>query len=258
MTRTDSPNPVFQNENDTVTIQVTNHGTLPVYNVSIVTQPDAFANAISGSLHQLYPVVDAAASQSFNYTLGIVKPGNHTTAAVSLAFAFGGYSAAYTVFPKNVLAFRAVQATTSTTPSTPVEGADFSLDVNVQNPSTANVTNVSLSIPIPKGLTIVSSSPGLEVKGRTATLSLPSLAAGATSTNKVTLVAGSDGSINLGNGSMTYQYLGNTIPGIVSTPTIVVGVDLLLRYELPIGVAFLLTVAVAVYMHRKLAVPQAK
>jgi uncharacterized repeat protein (TIGR01451 family) len=258
VTRTDSPNPVFQNENDTVTIRVTNHGTLPIYNVSVTTQPDAFDTATSGVLFTLYPVINASISQTFNYTLGIVKPGNHTTAAVSLAFAFGGYSAAYTVFPKNVLVFGAVLATTSTTPSAPIEGSDFSLDVTVQNPSSVDVTNVSLSVPIPQGLTIVSSSPGLEVKGRTATLSLPSLAAGAASSNTLILRAGSDGSINLGNGSLTFQYLGNTIKGIVSTPAIVVGVDLLLRYELPIGAAFLLTVAVAVYMHRKLAVPQAR
>jgi len=37
-----------------------------------------------------------------------------------------------------------------------------------------------------------------------------------------------------------------------------VGVDALLRYELPIAAAVVLALVAAVYMHRKLAVPQAK
>ena len=88
--------------------------------------------------------------------------------------------------------------------------------------------------------------------------SLASLAAGATSGRSVTLRATTDGTINLGNGSLTFLYLGATIKGIVSIPAIVVGVDLPLRYELPIGLAVFLTIAVAFYMHRKLTVPQPK
>ena len=72
----------------------------------------------------------------------------------------------------------------------------------------------------------------------------------------MTVKAGSDGTLNLGNGSLTFQYLGMKINGIVVSPAIIVGVDLLLRYELPIGVAVLVTIAVALYMHRKPITPQ--
>ena len=258
VTRTDSPNPVFAGQNETVTVQIVNHGSLPVYNASVKTNQDVFDKALSGSLHQAYATLGPASTQSFNYSVEAVTPGNHTTAAISVAFAFGGFAAAYTVFPNNVLVYKDVQATTSTKPSTPVEGADFTLSLNVQNPSSADVTNVSVSIPIPQGLTIVNASSGLDVKGRTVSFSLASLAAGATSGRSVTLRATTDGTINLGNGSLTFQYLGATIKGIVSIPAIVVGVDLPLRYELPIGLAVFLTIAVAFYMHRKLTVPQPK
>jgi uncharacterized repeat protein (TIGR01451 family) len=258
VTRTDSPNPLFAGQNSTVTVKVINHGSLPVYNMSIRTNPDIFVKALSGSLHQAYATLGPSSTQSFNYSVQALTPGNHTTAAISVGFAFAGFTAAYTVFPNHVLVYKDVQAQTSNKPSTPVEGVNFLLAVDVQNPSQADVTNVSLTIPIPRGLTIVNASSGLQVNGRTLTLSIPSLAAGATSSHSITLRAGADGTNKLGNGSLTFQYLGTTIKGVVLTPAIVVGVDLLLRYELPIGVAVLLTIAVAAYVHRKPAVPQTK
>jgi uncharacterized repeat protein (TIGR01451 family) len=258
VTRTDSPNPVFAGQNDTVTVKVVNLGSLPVYNASVKTNPDAFDKALSGSLHQAYGVLGPTASQSFNYSVEALTPGNHTTASISVGFAFAGFTAAYTVFPNNVMVYKDVQAQTSTKPATPVEGTNFLLSVDVQNPSSADVTNVSVTIPIPQGLTVVNASSGLQVKGHAVTLSVASLAAGAASSHSITLRAGTDGTINLGNGSLTFQYLGTTIKGVVLAPAIVVGVDLLLRYELPIGVAVLLTIAVATYVHRNLAVPQTK
>ncbi len=258
VTRIDSPNPVFQGQNDTVSIMVVNRGTLPVYNASVKTQPDVFDRALSGSLNKAFAVISPSSTQSFNYSVAAVTPGNHTTAAISVAYAFGGSLAAYTVFPSNVVVYRDVTATTSTKPSLPVEGSNFQLAVDVLNPSSVNVNNVSVSIPIPQGLTIVNASSGAQVTGRTITIAIPSLAAGATASQSVTLRASADGTINLANGSLTFQYLSTTIKGIVSTPALIVGVDLLVRYELPIGAAVIVTIAVAVYMHRKLTVPQAK
>ncbi len=258
VTRVDTPNPVFQGQNDTVVINVANHGSLPVYNVTLLTQPDVFDVGISGALHAEYTNIAADTTESFNYTVGIVTPGNHTTSSITLSYGFGGFAASYTVFPGTVLVYHSVQATTTTKPSTPTEGSDFKLMVNVQNPSTANVTNVALAIHIPQGLTIVNASSGLRVIGRTVTMGLSSLGAGSTTTGTLTVVAGADGSISLGTGTLTFDYAGSTVTGIVNTPAIVVGVDLLVRYELPIGVAVLLSLVVAVYMHRKLTVPQVK
>jgi hypothetical protein len=90
------------------------------------------------------------------------------------------------------------------------------------------------------------------------TLSVPSLAAGANFTSSIVLKGGFDGSFSPQTAKLTFDYLGSTLNGAVSTPVIAIGVDALLRYELPIGVAVVVALAVSVYMHRKLAVPQAK
>jgi len=257
VTRTDHPNPVFARQNGTVSLQIVNHGTLPVYNASVKTNPDAFGKALSGSLVKAYATLSPGSTQSFNYTFQSLTPGNHTTAAITLTFAFAGFTAAYTVYPGNVLVYKDVQATTSTRPSSPVEGANFQLAVEVQNPSSVDVSNVSVLVPIPQGLAIVNLSSGASVIGRTLKLNIPSLAPGGSVTSSATLRAGSDGNINLGNGSLTFQYQGSTIQGVVSTSPITVSVDLLFRYELPIALAVLITIGVAFYMHRQLA-PQAK
>jgi uncharacterized repeat protein (TIGR01451 family) len=258
VTKTYAANAVFAGQNDTVTVNVVNQGSLPVYNMTVAAQADGFDKASSGTLRQTYATLSPNSAQSFNYTVQVLTAGNHTSAATSVAFTFGGSGHTLAFPSSNVQVYKTIQATTTTQPSTPVEGSNFLLAVEVKNPSLVNVTNVSVSISIPQGLTLVNASSGVDLKGRTATLSLPSLAAGASSSQSITLRATSDGTINLKNGTLTFQYLGTTIHGVVLTPAIVVGIDLLIRYELPIGLAIILTIAVTVYMHRKLTVPQAK
>jgi hypothetical protein len=121
-----------------------------------------------------------------------------------------------------------------------------------------NVTGVSLSISLPQGLAIVSYPSGVQASGRTLTISIPTLAVGANLTSSIILKADFDGNFSPQAAKLTFEYLGSTLNGVVSTPVIAIGVDALLRYELPIGVAVVLILAVAVYMHRKLAVPQTK
>lgn len=257
VTKTFQPMAVFEGQDVNATVRATNSGSMPVFNVSLAASPDPFDTAVSGSLNQLYATLNSSVSQSLNYTLKMVTPGNHTSASTSISYVFGGVSTQYLVTSGTVLVFKPIQAATSMT-STPTEGHDFSLAVSVRNPSPVNVTNVSFSISLPQGLTVVSYPAGFHVSGRTVTLSVPSLGAGATSNSSVILKGNFDGSFSPQTAKLTFDYLGSTLNGVVSTPAIAVGVDALLRYELPIGVSVVLAFAVAVYMHRKLAVPPAK
>jgi len=257
VTKTFLPAAVFEGQDDNVTVRATNTGSLPVFNVSLSTSPDPFDTAVSGTLNEQYPVLNSSVSQSLNYTVKMLTPGNHTSASTSITYVFGGVSTQYLVTSGSVLVYKPIQAATSMT-STPTEGHAFSLAVSVQNPSPVNVTSVSFSISLPQGLSVVSYPAGFQVSGRTVTLSVPSLGAGATSNSSVILKGNFDGSFSPGTAKLTFDYLGSTLTGVVSTPAIVVGVDALLRYELPIGAAVVLALVVSVYMHRKLAVPQAK
>jgi uncharacterized repeat protein (TIGR01451 family) len=257
VTKTFSPSAVFQGQDDNVTVRATNTGSLPLFNVSLATSPDPFDTAVSGSLNQVYGTLNSSVSQSLNYTVRMVSPGNHTSASTSITYVFGGASVQYPVSSGSVLVYRPIQAVTSSL-STTEEGHDFALSVSVQNPSPVNVTNVTFTMTLPLGLTIVNHPAGFQVSGRTMTLSIASLGAGASSNGSVTLKGDFDGTFTPSTAKLTFQYLGSTIPGVVSTPGIVVGVDALLRYELPIGAAVVFALLAAVYMHRKLAVPQAK
>src|SRR5208282_2434639 len=158
----------------------------------------------------------------------MVTPGNHTSASTSIYYVFGGVPTQYIVTSGTVLVFKPVQGATSMS-STPTEGHDFSLAMSVQNPSPVNVSGVSFSISLPQGLTIVSYPAGVQVSGRTLTLSVTTLAAGATSNSSVILKGDFDGSFNPQTAKLTFNYLGATLTGIVSTPAVVVGVDALLR-----------------------------
>jgi len=256
--KTYSSSQLFLGMNDTVTVKVTNLGSLPILNVSAVAEPDNFDTTTSGSLTMDYPFLSPGSSQTYNFTVHTFIPGNQSAAAASVSYDFGGFQEAYTAPTGYVSIYRDVHATTLTKPTSPVEGSDFSLTVTVVNPAPVNVTNVSVSMPIPRGLTIVNYSAGLVLTGSTITFSVPSLAGGATSSHLITLRAGTDGTVNFATGTLKFDYLGTTVAGSTSNTSIVVGVDLLIRYELPIGLAVIIAVAVAFYMHRKLPAPQAK
>jgi len=256
--KTYSNSPIFLGQNDTATMVVTNIGSLPIINVSVVAEPDNFATTASGVLNVQYPVLNSGSSETYNFTVHSFISGNQTAGVASVSYDFGGFQEAYTAPAGYLVIYKDVHATTLTKPASPVEGSDFSVALNVINPSPENVTNVAVSIPIPKGLTIVNYSSGLALSGRTLTFTLPTLAGGATSPHSVTLRAATDGTINFATGTLTFDYQGTTVSGSISNTSIVVGVDLLLRYELPIGVAVILAIAVAFYMHRRLPLPQAK
>jgi uncharacterized repeat protein (TIGR01451 family) len=255
--KTFSPAAVFEGQDDNVTVRATNTGSLPLFNVSLSTSPDPFDSAVSGSLNEVYPTLNSSVSQSLNYTVKMLTPGNHSSASTSISYVFGGTAIQYPVTSGTILVYKPLQAVTSSL-STTEEGHDFSLAVSILNPSPVNVTNVTFSLSLPQGLAIVSHPAGFQVSGRTLTLSLPSLAAGATTNGSVTLKGDFDGTFTPSTAKLTFQYLGSTLTGAVSTPGIVVGVDALVRYELPIGAAVVIALVAAVYMHRKLAVPQAK
>ena len=257
VTKTFAPGAVFEGQDDNVTVHATNSGSLPLFNVSLSTSPDPFDTAVSGSLNQQYGTLNSSVSQSLNYTVRMLTPGNHTSASTLITYVFGGVTTQYILTSGTVVVFKPVQAATSMS-STPTEGHDFALYMSVQNPSPVNVTNVSFSITLPQGLTIVSYPSGFQESGRTVTLSVPSLASGSSSNSSIILRGGFDGTFNPSSAKVTFDYLGSTLNGLVSTPSIAVGVDAFLRYEAPIGVSVVLAFAVAVYMHRKLAVPQAK
>ncbi len=255
VTKSFSPDRLFQGQQSNTTLLVTNSGSLPVYNVSLSSSADTFDSVVTGSEAAQYPVLAPDSSQSANYTVKMTGPGNHTSTSTTVSFVFAGQTIQYPVSSGTVLVYQPVVASTSTV-TNPEEGADFSLAVYVQNPSPANVTNVSVSITLPAGISVVSAPSGFQVSGRNVTLSLPALAAGANATGTLTLKSELDGTFNIAAGALKFQYLGSTVGGTVSSPAISVGIGSLLKFEIFIAAAVVLLLLAAVYMHRKLVAPQ--
>jgi len=253
-----SVNPVFQGENDTINVKVTNVGSLPIINATVSTIEDQFDTTASGSPNQVYPTLAPGASENYSFVVHVFLSGNQSTGAASVSYAFGGFQEAYTAPAPYVLVYKPVHASVSLQPATPSEGKDFVLSVDIGNPAALNVTNVSYSLAIPSGATIVNYSSGVQLSGRTISINLNSLGGGADYVGTVTLRVPTDGTVNLPAGTLSFRYLGDTILGETATTTITVGIDLLLRYEIPVGVAIVITLGVAFYFHRRLPPPQAK
>jgi uncharacterized repeat protein (TIGR01451 family) len=254
VTKTYSPPALFQTQDSNVTVDVTNQGTAPLYNVSLTATSDTFDTKVSGSLTSFYPTLAPSSSQSLNYSVKMTAAGNNRTGApTSLSYLFGGYATTYPVNSSgSVTIYQALTATTSVS-STPTEGKDFSLNVNIQNSAPVNVTNVSVSFPLPLGLSIVSHPSQFQVSGRTVTLTIPTLGAGATSTNSITLKPALDTAFTLGTGNLTFDYLGKSVSGTVTTSPIVANAGVFTYFELPTALAVVLVLVIAIYMHRRMS-----
>ena len=82
-------------------------------------------------------------------------------------------------------------------------------------------------------------------------LTLGTMAARSNTTQTITLLSSTDVTSLFVNSTLTFQYQGATVKGIIVIPTVSVGVDALTRYDLPIALAVVVMVAAAVYIHRK-------
>lgn len=253
VTKSYSPNMLFQGQESNATLLVSNSGSLPVYNVSLSSSADTFDSVVTGSEAAQYAVLSPAASHSANYTVKVNTPGNHTSTSTTISFVLAGQTVQYPVSSGSVLVYQPLVATTATL-ANPEEGSNFQLAVTVQNPSPANVTGVSLTLTLPAGMHVVSAPSEFKLSGQNVTYSVASLAAGANSTSSLTLRSDLDGTFSIPSGVLKFQYLGATIGGVFSSPPISVGIGSLLKFEISIALAVVFILLIAVYMHRKLTV----
>jgi uncharacterized repeat protein (TIGR01451 family) len=250
-TKTFTINPVFQGMQDVADIKVTNTGTAPIFNVTATSTADVFTAIPSTQPTQkTFPRIDPQGSQSFNYSSSISESGNHTIGSVTLKFIVAGFAEQYGLEQGTMTIYPPLSASAQTTPAIPTEGHDFVLKISLTNPAPVAVANVVLTVPIPASDKVVSAL-GMQAQGHSLVLTLGTMAARSNTTQSITLLSGTDVTSPFVNSTLTFQYQGATIKGVIALPTVSVGVDVLTRYDIPIALAVVIMVAAAAYIHRK-------
>jgi len=244
-------NPVFQGMADPVTIVVSSSGAEPIFNLTASPASDVFtAYSATPPTPKTFAKVDPNGTQSFNYSTTISGVGRHVIGSVPVRFILAGTLEALTVPQGNITIYAPVKASATSVPAAPTEGTSFKFQVVVSNPSPVAVTNVTLTVPIPASDQVVDPG-GMQAKGHSLVLNLPTMAAASNTTQTVTLKSGTEVDSVFANSTLTFQYQGATVTGTISIPTVAVGVDVLTRYDFPISLAVLLMLAAAVYIHRR-------
>ncbi len=248
-----TPARLFGGMGSTVAVEATNVGGLKVYNASVATTIDSFdALAGASSLTKSAPSIAAGGNLSLTYSVTTSQVfGNLTGAVATSNFYFGATSFTVHSVGPTVQIYQPLGVSIYAVPSTPTEGRNFTIGVQVTNPSGVSVSNVLFTLPVPSGLGL-SRLQNASVSGGVLTFSVGTLAAHSSATATASAVASSGITIPFARAALTFQYAGTTINGILPSKSgIAIGEDVTTRYVIPTAIVLLALLVVAFYVRRQ-------
>jgi hypothetical protein len=249
LTKTFSPDAAFPGASSTVTVVLSNDGSLPIYNASIASGQDPFdsgSNAGSKMFSEVSP--GSSSSYSYNVTVSSSLFGNVSGILVSTTFILGGATQALLLGSSSMVVYKPVTATVTTSPSSPEENHDFVVTITITNSAPVSVSNVVYTVPIPNGVSVVS---GATLSNHEIALTVSSMQADSNNNVSVTLSTGTGLTIDTSAAHLTFQYQGANLNGVSVATKIVVRVDATTRYTIPIAIAVIIALAAVFYVRRK-------
>ncbi len=248
-----TPAQLFGGMGSNVAVEAANVGGLKVYNASVATTIDSF-DALSGASTLTRSAQSIAAGGNLSLTYGVTASqvfGNLTGSVATANFYFGATSFTVQSVGPTVQIYQPLGVSIYAIPSTPTEGKNFTIGVQVTNPSGVSVSNVLFTLPVPSGLGL-SRLQNASVSGGVLTFSIGTLAAHSSATATASAVASSGITIPFAKAALTFQYAGTTISGILPTKSgIAIGEDVTTRYVIPTALVLLVLLAVAFYVRRQ-------
>jgi hypothetical protein len=250
-----NPHLLFGGMSSSIEVTATNAGRNPLYNASVTTTLESFATlvgtpALTRSASTVLP--GGNLTLSYGVTANQVA-GNLTGTVPVVTFYFGGTSFTIQGRAPSVEVYQPLQVSISTSPGSPIEGKNFTVTVQITNPSGVSVSNVLFTIPVPSGLGL-SNFQNAAISGGVLSVSVATLAGHSSATGSARAVASSGITIPFDKAKLTFQYLGATVSGtLLSKNGIAIGEDVTTRYILPTAFILLAVLAVAFYVRRKAA-----
>ncbi|HUH82262.1 MAG TPA: hypothetical protein VLX33_00110 [Nitrososphaerales archaeon] len=250
-----SPSQLFGGMGSTVTVAATNAGPLPTYNATLSSAVDSFdtvqqSAVLSKSLGSITP--GGNVTLSYGVTVLSVS-GAQTAAAPTASFYFGGTPFSVQGSAPKVNVYQPLAVTVSTSPTTPEEGRNFTITIEITNPAAVQVSDVVFTLPVPSGLSL-SGLVNAQVSKGVLTVSVGTLGAHGNFTASAEAVASSGITVPFAGAKLTFSYSGVTVSGSVPKSSgIAIAEDVFTRYIIPTGVVLIAVIAVAVYIRRKAA-----
>ncbi|HUI86952.1 MAG TPA: hypothetical protein VLY21_07335 [Nitrososphaerales archaeon] len=247
-----SPNLLFGRMRSSVSVEATNSGPFSFYNATVSTPNDQFDSVVPGEPPTTTSNATLSAGRSlslaYNVTLGQTT-GNQTGAAVTGSYYFGGNRFTVSQASGSVLVYKLPSVTITSTPASPVEGKSFSITIKLSNPSPLSLSNMQFTLPIPADLRVSSATNAVVADGKIQ-INVAQLAGNSAYTANLTASANSGISIPFSGETFSFVYSGQTVAVPALTTGIAVNENVITRYVLPIGLALVVLLAVAVVLRR--------
>jgi hypothetical protein len=253
LTKQFSPAQLFGGMSSTVNVFARNAGPQQLYNVTMGSTVDAFDTLSStATLTKTTSALTPGGNNTLSYNVTATQTfGNLTGTPATVKFYFGGTLFTISGVNPKVEIYQPLTVTITTTPRTPEEGKNFTISVEIKNPSGVEVSNVQFILPVPSGVGL-SNLKGATFSSGSFSVSPGNLAAHGTATATATAVASSGITIPFAKAKLTFSYSGTSISGIVPTGSgIAIGEDITTRYIIPMAFVFLVLLFTAFYVRRK-------
>lgn len=235
-----TPNKGFVGTNVSVSIGIVNHGSLPIYQVSLNSTHDSFLK-ITSSNSAFQPILtqgkQANATLSANF---VGSPGLYNSSAAAATFMFAGSNRSASSNVVQVEVYQLPIANLTYSAAKIEERHNINVIVTLTNPSNVTLNQVSYSLGIPKGLKVQGSS----------NFTLPSLGPNANHTEKFVVYTNQPESYTFNTGKLSFYYQGHQLDGVSGTLTLNIGDDLTVRYVIPGLIALLIAIGTIVYVRR--------
>ena len=250
-----APSQLFGGMSSTVTVAATNSGPLSAYNATLSSAVDSFDTVQSSAvLSKTLGAVSPGGNVTLSYGVNVLSvSGVQTAASPTASFYFGGTPFSIQGSAPKVEVYQPLAVTVSTTPATPEEGKNFTITINITNPTDVQVSDVAFTLPVPSGLSLTGLV-NLQVSKGVLSVTVGTIAPHGNFTASAEAVASSGITVPFANSKLTFSYAGVTVSGTVPKASgIAIAENVITRYIIPTGFILIAVLAVAFYVRRKAA-----
>lgn len=236
-----SPSVNFQGSNVTVTINLSNQGGLPIFNVNLSNSQDSFLKILSSS-SSYRSVLGSGGTMSASLLANLTgAPGTYNSSTASATFLFAGANQTAASSSFRLTIFHLVEANLSTSSPKIEEAHDIVVTITFSNPSNVTVSDVKYDNVLPSGLKLVSGSEDYNIA---------SLGPNQTITESFVIETNQPFSYSINGGNLTFVYQNHTLKGITSGLVLNIADDIKLRYGVPALIGLVIVVLTLLYVRR--------